>query len=170
MRSASAPRVPDDLARILALPQDATMGIWPIEELVRTGRILVEGRRLFPGPVANGGPEIGAVPPPLYVSAKRWLHPLLDLVTSPPPPQPELLLRDRVIGRAAALLALHLRIRYIWADVMSEGAIELLDRDLCSIGWGERVAAIGCRTEAMLANVDEPEAALELIARLRSEG
>jgi len=176
----SADRMPGDLGRVLALPQDATMGIWPLAELLRTGLIRIEGRRLFAGPGSAEGSGIEAGPLPIYMSTKRWLHPLLDLAMSPPPEvwppyrdspasAPELLLRDRVIGRAAALLALHLRIRFIWADVMSEGAIELLDRNLCSIGWGERVGSIGCRTEAMLANVGEPEAALAMLRRLRSE-
>jgi len=139
------------------------MAIWPLDA------------------VTSGAAASGELP--LYVSGGRWLHPLFDLldllaVGDPAAGDPaderaalvaagELFLRDRVIGRAAAFLALRAGIHHAWADLVSDGAVATFEQAGASIGWGTRIPAIGCATEALLRDVDDAQAAWELLLERR---
>jgi hypothetical protein len=138
------------------------MAIWPLAAL------------------ADGG-EPGL---PLYVSGRKWLHPLFDLLELLSSDDPEssseeratlaaageLFLRDRVIGRGAAFLILRAGIRSAWADVVSDGAMSLFAAHGASLGGGELVPAIGCRTESLLGDVDDPDTAWALLRQRRAAG
>jgi hypothetical protein len=149
-----------------ALPPGATMAIWPVSALA----------------AGDSGEE---APPPLYVSGGRWLHPLFDLLellfvdsAAGPSGQPEtraaltpagdLFLRDRVIGRGAAFLILRAGIRNAWADVVSDGAMALFEAHGATLGGAERVASIGCRTEELLREVEDPDVAWTLLLQRRA--
>jgi hypothetical protein len=124
----------------------------------------------------------GAAPgPPLYVSGGKWLHPLLGLLELLSPQGAEsspeeratllaagdLFLRDRVIGRGAAFLILRAGIRHAWADLVSDGALEVFAAHGASLGAGELVPAIACRTESLLRGVDDSDAAWALLRQRR---
>jgi hypothetical protein len=136
---------------IPALPDGATMAVWPLAA---------------PGRGADGAP--GA---PLFVSRGKWLHPLFDLLEAQSagnlPAAGELFLRDRVIGRAAAFLILRAGIRHAWADLVSDGAVSLFVAHGAFIGGNERVAAIDCATEELLRGVDDADAAWSLLLERR---
>jgi hypothetical protein len=141
------------------LPPGATMALWPLAAVTE-------------------GSEPGL---PLYVSAGKWLHPLFDLLELLSSEGPEsgseeratlaaageLFLRDRVIGRAAAFLILRAGIRRAWADVVSDGAMALFATRGASLGAGELVPAIACRTESFLRDVDDPDIAWALLQQRR---
>ena len=57
----------------------------------------------------------------VFSSHSRWLHPLLELeeFLKSGPPASECRLRDRVVGRAAALLEVRLGLRVVHAAVLS---------------------------------------------------
>jgi hypothetical protein len=135
---------------IPALPDGATMALWPLSALAK-------------------GMEVGE---PLYVSSGKWLHPLFDLLDAQPSDPAiasagDLFLRDRVIGRAAAFLILRAGIRHAWADVVSDGALSLFAAQGAFLGGTERVAAIGCMTEDLLRDVDDPDLAWALLLARR---
>ena len=144
---------------IPSLPDGATMALWPLSALAK-------------------GMEVGE---PLYVSSGKWLHPLFDLLDAASPGGPavagtssqalasagDLFLRDRVIGRAAAFLILRAGIRHAWADVVSDGALSLFAAQGAFLGGTERVAAIGCMTEDLLRDVDDPDLAWALLLARR---
>jgi hypothetical protein len=121
--------------------------------------------------------------PPLYSSEGKWLHPLFDLLDLLEPGYAaaagsdvrravrgagDLFLRDRVIGRAAAFLIIRAGIRHAWADIVSDGAVAVFEAHGASLGGDERVPAIGCVTEELLHDVDDPDQAWTLISARRS--
>jgi hypothetical protein len=142
-------------AIIPPLPLGATMALWPLSALAVAGDA-----------------------PPIYVSDGKWLHPLFGLLELLAPESAaiearsrlvsagELFLRDRVIGRAAAFLILRAGIRNAWADVVSDGALDLFEASGASLAGGERVPAIGCRTESLLRDVRDAEVAWALLLNL----
>jgi hypothetical protein len=145
-------------AIIPPLPLGATMALWPVSALV--------------------APVAGEVPPPIYASDGKWLHPLFGLLKllardsavaeerSRLFTAGELFLRDRVIGRGAAFLILRAGIRNAWADVVSDGALDLFEASGARLAGGERVPAIGCRTESLLRDVRDAEVAWTLLLDL----
>ncbi|HEX7491982.1 MAG TPA: DUF1893 domain-containing protein [Candidatus Limnocylindrales bacterium] len=158
--SAGQGPVADIPAIIPPLPPRATMALWPLSALAVAGE----------------------APPPVYTNGGKWLHPLFDLLEllssdSAATDQRarlvsagELFLRDRVIGRGAAFLILRAGIRDAWADVVSDGAFDVFEASGARLGGGERVAAIGCRTESLLRDVRDAEEAWTLLLERRVAG
>jgi hypothetical protein len=164
-------------AAIPPLPAGASMAIWPLAALSQ-----VDGAAAGFGPA---GPAV-ALDPPLYCNGGKWLHPLFDLLdlmsgtgaagegadgaeeraalASPG----VLFLRDRVIGRAAAFLILRAGIRSAYADLVSDGAACVFDAAGASLGWGERIPAIGCATESLLGDVADGEVAWQILQARRA--
>jgi hypothetical protein len=158
-------------AAIPALPEGASMAIWPLALLAAD-----PGRAAVAGPAAFAGtdPE-----PPLYCNGGKWLYPLFDLLDllsgaagdeerATLASHGELFLRDRVIGRAAAFLILRAGIRVAYADLVSDGAAGVFDAAGATVGWGERIPAIGCATESLLADVADGEVAWEILQARRA--
>ena len=143
-------------AIIPSLPSGTTMALWPLSALAVAGE----------------------APPPLYANGGKWLHPLfglLEILASDSAATDEraklvsageLFLRDRVIGRGAAFLILRAGIRNAWADVVSDGAMDLFEASGARLAGGERVAAIGCRTESLLRDIRDAEVAWTLLLEL----
>jgi hypothetical protein len=101
-----------------------------------------------------------------FASSGRWLHPLLELerflLASRTDPA-SLVLHDKIVGRAAALLIIRLRIPEVRAGLLSR----LGERALRSAGVRCTYAAltdrIDCQTEEILENVDDPEEAHRIV-------
>lgn len=77
---------------------------------------------------------------------------------------------DKVIGKAAAFLYILLGIKEIYADVISEPAIEVLRKSGISVEYGERVSMIRnrdgsgfCPMEQATLKVEDEKIALEVI-------
>lgn len=160
-------------AVIPPLPAGASMAVWPLAATL------------------DEGSDPGGLEPPLYCNGGKWLHPLFDLLElleseggdAGPAAEDaaedvaeenaafaaagELFLRDRVIGRAAAFLALRAGIRCAYADLVSDGAVAVFEAAGATLGWGERIPAIGCATEAELRDVRDGDAAWPLLLARR---
>jgi hypothetical protein len=130
--------------------------------------------------VLDEGSDPGGLEPPLYCNGGKWLHPLFDLLELLEDAAPataeeraafaaagELFLRDRVIGRAAAFLALRAGIRTAYADLVSDGAVAVFEAAGGTLAWRERIPAIGCATEAELADVRDGDSAWPLLLARR---
>ncbi len=104
----------------------------------------------------------------VFASDRHWLHPLLDLagfLAASSWPPGELEARDRVVGRAAALVLVHLGIGSVRAGILSRGGREVLDRHRVPYAFAEGVERVGCQTEELLAAELDPAAAYRLVRR-----
>jgi zinc transport system ATP-binding protein len=104
----------------------------------------------------------------LFRSAGKWLYPLFELedflATSGLDPA-SLMVRDKIVGRAAALLLLRLGLRRVQAGVLSVLAREVLDRFQARYSWDKLVDRILCETEQILSEVTDPAEAYDIVCR-----
>ncbi len=125
----------------------------------------------------------------VYYNSKKWLHPLFELeeflsthakegckdcrifefegglkvVSS------DLLLRDRIVGRAAAFLILRMGICRIEADIVSQGALSLLKENSIAIETKETIDAIQCITEDLLKDNLDAEDVYRILTERRAK-
>ncbi len=102
----------------------------------------------------------------LFHSDGKWLHPLLDLerfLEAHDYDPAALTLRDKIIGRAAALLIVRLGIRHVHAGMLSELGAEVLRHFGVAFDYENLVPRIACETEVLLKNELDPEKAHALI-------
>ncbi len=108
----------------------------------------------------------------VFSSDGSWLHPLLELgafLTSGPRPRGELVAVDKVVGKAAAMIMVHLGIQRVHAGIMSRLAVTFLESRGIPFTYDELVDRVLCRTEELLAEIEDPAEAFRIIKR-RAEG
>jgi zinc transport system ATP-binding protein len=108
----------------------------------------------------------------VFFSDGTWIYPLFELegFLADQPSRPETLLAvDKIVGKAAAMMLAHLGIGRIRAGMMSSLAEEFLQRRQIPFEYDELVDRILCRTEELLADVDDVEKAYSILKR-RAEG
>src|SRR5947209_391243 len=91
---------------------------------------------------------------PIFTSHGNWLYPLVELEAylAEHPIQPEnLILQDKIIGKAAALLILRLGFRTVKADILSRRGEAVLQRYGMAYTYEQLVDRIHCQTEELLA-------------------
>jgi hypothetical protein len=108
----------------------------------------------------------------VFSSRGKWLHPLLDLeefLAHRNPAREDLSLRDKIVGRAAALLIVRLGIPEVHAGILSRPAEAIFRERGVRYTFDSLVERIACRTEELLSDVTDPEAAHVLVvARARA--
>jgi|SRR6516165_871773 len=95
-----------------------------------------------------------------------WLHPLFELEAylAEHPIQPEkLILQDKIIGKAAALLIDRLGFRTVQAGILSRLGEVVLQRHGIVYTYEQLVDRIHCQIEELLATVEDPEEAYRLV-------
>src|SRR5712691_504332 len=103
---------------------------------------------------------------PIFTSHGKWLYPLFELegYLAEHAFQPEnLILQDKIIGKAAALLIHRLGFRTVKAGVLSRLGEAVLHRYEIAYSYVQLVDRIHCQTEELLATVEEPEEAYRLV-------
>jgi hypothetical protein len=107
---------------------------------------------------------------PIFLSHGKWLYPLLELESflSNPPAGQEidpggLSVRDRIVGKAAALLTLRLGIRKVHAETISDLGKSALAAAGAQVTYDRVVDRVLCATEELLLDVEDPEVAHRLI-------
>ena len=104
----------------------------------------------------------------VFYSDGKWLYPLFELEnflsTSDLDPA-ALAVRDKIIGRAAALLLIRLGIRNVHAGIMSKLGKEALEKYGVRYECDTLVERIDCRTEEILAGEFDPEKAYTILKR-----
>jgi len=103
---------------------------------------------------------------PIFTSHGKWLHPLFELEAylAEHPIQPEdLILQDKIIGKAAALLIYRLGFRTVKAGILSRLGEAVLQRYGIAYTYEQLVDRIHCQTEDLLAEVEDPEATYQLV-------
>lgn len=108
----------------------------------------------------------------VFFSDGTWIYPLFELerFLAEHPGRPEALLAvDKIVGKAAAMMLVYLGIGRIRAGMTSSLAEDFLRRRRVPFEYDELVDRILCRTEELLADVDDLDHAYRLLKR-RAEG
>ncbi|WP_089940332.1 DUF1893 domain-containing protein [Candidatus Entotheonella palauensis] len=103
---------------------------------------------------------------PIFTSHGKWLHPLFELedYLADHPVSPEcLVLQDKIIGKAAALLIHRLGFRTVKVGILSKLGEAVLQRHAIAYTYEQLVDRIHCQTEELLTEVEEPEEAYGLL-------
>ena len=108
----------------------------------------------------------------VFSSDQNWLHPIFELemfLTESSYEPADLLFRDRILGRAAALLVIRLGIRRVVAEIMSKLGLDALERHGVQYEYDSLVDRIICRTEELLRDEIDPDRAYEVIDSLKQD-
>jgi hypothetical protein len=103
---------------------------------------------------------------PIFTSCGKWLYPLLELeayLADHPIEPAQLTLQDKIIGKAAALLIHRLGFHTVKAGVLSRLGEAVLQRHGIVYTYEQLVERIHCQTEELLATVEDPEEAYQLV-------
>ena len=103
---------------------------------------------------------------PVFTSAGKWLHPLFELedyLAEHGLAPGNLILQDKIIGKAAALLIHRLGFCTVESGILSRLGEAILQRHGITYSYEKLVDRIHCQTEALLAEVDDTEAAYRLV-------
>ncbi len=102
----------------------------------------------------------------VFASDGRWLHPLFELedfLTRQTYDPSDLVARDKIVGRAAALLWARLGIGYLKAGVLSIPGRLGLERHGIPHEYEDLVDRIDCQTERILIDEFDPERAYAVL-------
>jgi zinc transport system ATP-binding protein len=103
---------------------------------------------------------------PIFTNYGKWLHPLFELedyLTDHHISPENLVLHDKIIGKAAALLIHRLRFRTIKVGILSKLGEAVLRRHGIAYTYEQIVDRIHCQTEALLAEMEDSEEAYALL-------
>ena len=106
----------------------------------------------------------------VFYSNGKWLYPLFELeeflaTTDHEPSQ--LVLKDKIVGRAAALLEIRLGVGYVKAGILSRLGKQALEEHNVKYEYQTLVERIMCKTEEILIDEHDPERAY-LILKARA--
>ncbi|MCK5739675.1 DUF1893 domain-containing protein [bacterium] len=102
----------------------------------------------------------------IFTSQGKWLHPLFEFeafLEQADVAVDNLTLRDKIIGKAAALLIVRLGINTVFAGVLSEPGKAALETFGITFDYDTLVPRIACMTEELLQSVNSPEEAWQLL-------
>jgi len=105
----------------------------------------------------------------IFHSSGKWLHPLFELedfLRQQNYDPASLILKDKIVGRAAALVQVYLGVKTVQAGMMSKLGKELFDHFQVNYEYENLVDRIQCRTEEMLRGEFNPEKAYLVIKAL----
>ena len=103
---------------------------------------------------------------PIFTSYGKWLHPLFELeayLAAHAIEPDHLILQDKIIGKAAALLIHRMGFQTVKAGILSRLGEAVLQRHGIVYTYEQLVNRIHCQTEELLATVEDPEEAYRLV-------
>jgi len=102
----------------------------------------------------------------IFHSDGKWLYPLFELenflATTDYEPA-HLVVKDKIVGRAAALLLIRLGVGYVIAGIMSRPGKEALEKYEVKYEYERLVDRIACRTEELLIDESDPQKAYAML-------
>jgi zinc transport system ATP-binding protein len=102
----------------------------------------------------------------VFSSTGKWLYPLFELedfLAATDYESAHLTVKDKIVGRASALLLVHFGVGYIIAGIMSHPGKEALEKHNIKYGYDSLVDRITCRTEEILADEYDPQRAYVIL-------
>jgi zinc transport system ATP-binding protein len=116
--------------------------------------------------------EVYSGPDLVFSSTGKWLHPLFELevfLKTQALAPASLRVRDKIIGRAAALILVHLGFRQIHTGILSRPAQEAFAQHHITCTYEVLVDQITCRTEELLRQETDPQKAYQVVAERRRQ-
>ncbi len=104
----------------------------------------------------------------IFQSSKNWLYPLFELETfleGKPYAGKDLLVHDKIIGKAAAMLMIYFNIETVRAGVLSSLGKEALETAGIAYEYVKLVDRIACKTEELLVNETDAAVAYQLVRK-----
>jgi len=108
----------------------------------------------------------------IFWSDGKWLHPLFELeefLRQQNCDPSSLIIKDKIVGKAAALIHIYLGFKTVKAGLISELGKEIFDHFQIYYKYEKLVDRIQCRTEKMLKDEFDPEKAYQILKALGSE-
>jgi len=102
-----------------------------------------------------------------FQSSGKWLYPLFDLeeeIKVRPIALSKAIVRDKVIGKAAALFLIHLGAWHVHGELMSELAVKVFKSNHIHYSFGSCVPRIKCKTEELLLEINDPGVAYKILS------
>jgi hypothetical protein len=104
----------------------------------------------------------------VFSSNGKWLYPLFDLeiFLNKQNYDPEkLVLYDKIIGKASALIIIHLGIKKVIGGIVSQPAETAFNEWNISCKTEHQVDLIECKTEKLLTEINDPEEVYRIIKK-----
>ncbi len=98
----------------------------------------------------------------IFTHNGNWLHPLFALeefLSTNGPVTGKWRLRDKIIGKAAAMLIFRMGFRTVHAGIISKPAVDFLQAKAVQLSWDQLVDQIQCKTEELYADRNDVDQA-----------
>lgn len=109
----------------------------------------------------------------VFKSHKKWLYPLFDLeaflADHPSIDIHQSFVKDKVIGKAAAMLISRLGPRQVHGVIMSELAVDVFQRFNILFQNEQLISRIDCQTERLLLDINDLEIAYQMLCDRASQ-
>jgi hypothetical protein len=102
----------------------------------------------------------------IFFSDKNWIHPLFDFevfLKNNDFEAEKLFVKDKIIGKAAAMLLIHFKIKNIHARTLSRLGQEILESYQLSYTYDKLIDKIYCQTENLLSDISDTQVAYNLL-------
>ena len=102
----------------------------------------------------------------IFYSDNNWIHPLFEFekfLYAANFPAEKLLVKDKIIGKAAAMLLIHFKIKNIHAKILSRLGREILDAYHISYAYDKLIDRIYCQTEELLSDILDTQISYNLL-------
>ena len=107
----------------------------------------------------------------LFSSNGKWLYPLFELeefLKMEPQPTGDLIIRDKIVGKASAMLIYRLGFDTVEAGTLSIPARDFFTKNGVVFTYDTLVDLIDCKTETLLKDINNPQKAY-IILKKRAE-
>ncbi len=104
----------------------------------------------------------------IFSSHSKWLYPLFELedfFKSNTYNIGDLMLTDKIAGKAAAFLIIRLGFKNVHIHIISEGAVAVFQKFNISLTYDQLVPRIQCKTEDLVSRDDTPDNVWQMLRR-----
>jgi len=102
----------------------------------------------------------------IFSSTGKWLHPLFDLekfIKENNLPTEDMVIKDKIVGKASAMLIFRLGFRTVEAGTLSMPAKDFFSGNGIGFTYDKLVDLIDCKTEIILKDIRDPEEAYQIL-------
>ncbi len=102
----------------------------------------------------------------IYSNVKKWLYPLFDLeifINKNSINPEKLFLKDKIIGKAAAILIVRMGIKSVYTKIISRPAKEYFEINKIKFEYDEMIEKVKCMTESMFEKINDIEEGYKIL-------